>query len=161
MTACASTAGIHSPASGEPMRVTLTMYGAGQKFELVNPAHTDPVKLYSRARRAPNLKVADDQALLDIIDYLGAQGFNEHERVGKAPAGGAYTLAFEIETPGGVSHWGTNQKVSPQEELVAMNQCVRYFVNEKYNQFEAFQTIENADGGGYFDGEDSPEGHER
>ncbi len=152
LSACVSTAGIHAPASGEPMRVTLYMYAQEQKFGLANPAHTDPVELYSKSRGAASLKIADDEVLLDIIDYLGENGFDEREKIGKAPMGGAYTLAFEVETANGTSHWGTNQKTSSREELIAMNQCVRYYVNEKYNQVQAYQATENTQGGAFFKG---------
>ena len=147
---CATTAGIHAPASGEPIRVTLYMNSQGQRFELVNPAHTDPIELYSSSRSSAGVKVTDDDVLLEIVDYLSAEGYGEREAIGRAPAGGMYSLAFEVETANGTSHWGTNQKVSAPEDLAAMNRCVRYFLNEKFNRVQAFQTMKNREGGGYF-----------
>jgi hypothetical protein len=147
---CAS-AGLHHPSAGEPMRVTLYMFRQGQEFELANPAHTDPVELYSRTRASANTKVVEDEILLEIIDHLGSEGFSRYEKAGKAPGGGPYSLCFEIETAGGTSHWGTSQATSSPDELLAMRECVRYFLSDHYNRYQAFQTIQNEEGGAFFE----------
>lgn len=133
------------------MRVTLYMYGAGQTFGLVNETHTDKVELYSNKRTRPSVKIAQDETLLNIIDYLGENGFADNEQDGSAPGGGAFTLCFEVETAAGTSHWGTNPRTNTNEERLAMNRCVAYFVNKNYNQIESLQAVQNDEGASLFD----------
>ena len=57
---------------------------------------------------------------------------------------------LEIETAGGVSHWGTS-KMSDISERKQMIECFGFFFDEAYNRVEAYQTVENLDGRHTFD----------
>ncbi len=136
------------------MRVALYVYRSNLSFELVNPAHTDPVDVYSTKRTTPNLKVADDEVLRSLIDFLGEHGFSEYETDGAAPPGGPspYTMALEIETESGVSHWGTSAATNMAEKA-SMQECYRHFINGVFNQVQAYQTIDNPEGSRFFEAE--------
>lgn len=147
---CASTAGVHAPAAGDPVRVTLYLTHQGQEMGLATAAHTDPVELYSSPRGRGTLKVASDEVVLDVVDYLGENGFDEREQSGRAPRGGAFTICLEIESSAGVTHWGTRPGVTPAEEHEQMKACMAYFIRT-YNGVQAFQAVDNPDGAELFD----------
>lgn len=148
--ACSST-GPHVPPAGEPARVALFLYRNGLALELVNRTAAAPADVYSTPR-AGSLKVVEDGVLRDLCDFLDDNGFADHARSGPAPRAGAgpYILAFEIESGGGTSHWGTNA-ASPGPEQKAMQVCYRHFLNDVFNVVQGFQTVDNPDGESLFD----------
>ena len=147
---CAST-GIHQLSEEQPMRISyITQRG---KFELSNPAHTDPVKLYSTTRpRVSPMKVTKDAIMIDIIEFLGSNGFSEHETTGSHLDSGlvGYSVVFEVESKTGVSHWGIT-RVSTEDEIKQLSKCRDYFFNI-WNNVEAFQTVDNQKGDFSFQG---------
>ena len=147
LASCAST-GIHSPGDGDPMRVSLFTNAGASRFEIANDVHTDPVSLYSSTRsNGSTMKIAPDSIVLDMIDFLGSYDYAKYERPGTVKKSGvaAYSLAFEIESPAGISHWGVT-RLSDLEEHKSMKKCFDHFFNEVFNQIEAYQTVNNKDG---------------
>ena len=147
LASCAST-GIHSPGEGEPLRVTLITSGGASRFEVANAVHTDPVAHYSSTRTRGSIKkIASDELVLDMIDFLGSYNYGKYERIGsiKKSAVAAYARAFEIETSAGISHWGVT-KLSDLDELKSMTACFDHFFNQVFNKIEAYQSVENKDG---------------
>ncbi|MFT5285976.1 MAG: hypothetical protein ACI8TQ_002144 [Planctomycetota bacterium] len=144
LASCTST-GIHQLTEEQPMRISyITARG---KFELANPAHTDPVKLYSTTRSmASPMKVTKDAIMIDIIEFLGSNGYSEHETTGAVLDSGlvGYSVVFEVESQTGVSHWGIT-RVSTANEISQMSECRDYFFNI-WNNVEAFQTVDNQKG---------------
>jgi len=147
LASCAST-GIHSPDESQPLRVSLVTSGGASRFEVANAVHTDPVAHYSSTRSRGSIKkVASNELVLDMIDFLGSHGFGEYERLGSIKKSGvaAYARAFEVETAAGISHWGVT-KLSSLDELESMTACFDHFFNQVFNQVEAYQAVENKDG---------------
>ena len=144
LASCTST-GIHQLTEEQPMRISYV--DSRSKFELANPAHTDPVKLYSTSRaKSTGMKVTRDAILIDVINFLGEHNFSEYETVGSVNSSSlmAYSMAFEIETEAGISHWGIT-KMATRDEIDNMRECWDYFFNI-WNHVEAFQTIDNQKG---------------
>ena len=146
LVSCAS-AGIHTPDTGTPLRVSLLTRGGAQRFELANSTHTDPVELYSTKRsKSSGMKVASDDVLSDVIGFLGNYEYATYEMKGSVAGFGlaVYSLAFEVESASGTTHWGIT-KQSGKEEIANMKACYEYFFNA-WNEVEAFQTVDNSDG---------------
>jgi hypothetical protein len=134
------------------MRVTFRNYGQGARFELVGESHTDRVQYYSQARADASRKIQTDEVMDALIERLEDEGFVTHEQRGPAPdsaRGGMITMSLEVARGGDVSHWAVGRGSDPREHqafLVCMNDFV-----ELYNLTQAYQTIENPEGPGFFE----------
>lgn len=105
-----------SPA--QPARVVFRHIERNQTMALVNGAHTDRVELYSQQRRDWSTKVAEDEVMDALIEYLyGPSRFFDHARPGPAPTGG-YLKYGEAQLAGGTFHWAIHAN-SPLEEKQA------------------------------------------
>lgn len=128
----------------DALRVTVEQRTQGQHFEMVSPAHTDPVELYSRTTRDASTKVAEGAQVKNVIEMLADGGMAEYGKQGAAPRMGPETIMFEVETPSGHFHWGTNP-ATPLEERKAMVVCFNEFLME-FNRVQAFQSFAAQEG---------------
>lgn len=93
-------------ASSAPARVEFRHLRQNQKMVLVNQAHTDRVEYYSRQRSDLSTKIATDEDMDALVEYLHGQSrFLEYSRPGPAPASG-YIKYAEAQLPRGTFHWG-------------------------------------------------------
>ena len=68
-----------------PARVTFRDYRQGTSFVLVNDAHTDRVELYSKISAEPSTKVASNEVMDALLDFLKTTGFEGQARPGVLP----------------------------------------------------------------------------
>ncbi len=128
----------------DALRVTVEQRTQGQHFQMVSPAHTDPVELYSQTTRDASTKVAEGAQVKNVIEMLADGGMAEYGKQGAAPKVGPETIMFEVETPSGHFHWGTNP-ATQLEERKAMVVCFNEFLME-FNRVQAFQSFDAKNG---------------
>lgn len=92
----------HSLEEGVPARVTFIEYRGPLRMNLVNEAHTDPVRLYSEKRATANTKVLSNEVMEAMLEHFEAQGFQRYAQSGFAPARPAQgdLQGIEVETGG-------------------------------------------------------------
>lgn len=84
-----------------PARVRFVDYRQGNAFELVNDSHTDRVKLYSEMRADSSIKVASDEVMSALLEFLQDSGFHRYARSGVAPrTSSTQRWAGEVEVDG-------------------------------------------------------------
>lgn len=142
------------PSQDPPIRVTLIDYAQGQEFELVNPAHTDPVEYYSAMRNEASRKIVATEVMEALVEFLEDQGFNDYGQVGKVPPVGNLSTVIEVEGPGGRAWWGIGRQTSAKERKRMRDSALNFLA--LYNEVTSYQRIENEQGSGYFQKSPSP-----
>lgn len=145
---CASPGSATGPRAGDGSnyRVTVRLYDASSRLELVGESHTDRVELYSSSRTSADTKVQSDDVMGALVEQLGDLGFRRFGRDGRAPSAGGrvYTRAIEIDDDGAIGHWAVGPG-SADDERIQFNRCLSDFV-QLYNLTASFQVIDNNDG---------------
>lgn len=139
--ACASAAPRSSSAqvTSKPARVEFRHLRQNQKMVLVNQAHTDRVEYYSRQRSDLSTKIATDEVMDALVDYLHGQSrFLEYARPGPAPSGG-YIKFGEAQLPRGTFHWGISEQ-TPKAEADAFLAWQMNFIG-LWNDVAQLQTV--------------------
>ncbi len=146
-TACVS--GGHAIDSGEPARLELSSYARDGmvQFVLVNEAHTSRVELYSEKSQSANTKVASNEDLQELVDYLDDNGFFTNAVAGQAPeaTGGK---ALELELNGATVQWYVSH-LSTRAQQEAFTRCYQAML-QVYNSIFAAQSVENTQGESIF-----------
>lgn len=155
LASCAAPGGASSSSrlseeEGAAARVTFVDYRTSVRMNLVNEAHTDPVKYYSEKRVTANTKVTSNEVLARMIEHFDEQGFSRYATAGFAPArGDAGTLqSLEIETPSGTKFLLNGDGVSDPARR-AFRECRTAFMQIQELTFQA-QAVENAGGNAVF-----------
>ena len=105
-----------------PARVTFRDYRQGTSFVLVNDAHTDRVELYSKISAEPSTKVASNEVMTALLDFLESSGFEEQARPGVAPRSStAWRWSGEIETSGRSVFFAVNDKTPTAEKKMFLD----------------------------------------
>lgn len=148
LASCASTSERHSFSA----RVTLLAYADEFRVELRSESHTSPVEFYSARRSVADTKIASDEILLALVEYLDQNGFAEHASHGPAPtrAPNGVTRALEVEVDGSLRHILAGSGV-PRESSVTLHALTRN-VFDIFNKVQAFQQTDAEDGTGVFVG---------
>jgi len=136
------------------MRVTLIDYTQGQEFELVNPAHTNPVEYYSTMRNEASRKIVATEVMEALVEFLQDQGFDKYGQAGKIPPVGNLTTVIEVEGPGGQAYWGIGRQTPAKERKNMRDSALNFLA--LYNEVTSYQRIENEQGSGYFQTSPSP-----
>jgi hypothetical protein len=139
-----------SAQEANPARVTFVDYRTSVRMNLVNEAHTDPVKYYSEKRVTANTKVTSNEVLARMIEHFDDQGFSRYATAGFAPArGDAGTLqSLEIETSSGTKFLLNGDGVSEPARR-AFRECRTAFMQIQELTFQA-QAVENSGGNAVF-----------
>jgi hypothetical protein len=126
LSACATPSGGSASAdSSTPARVTFRDYQEGTKFELVNEAHTDP-----------STKVANNEVISALLDYLSDSGFESQARSGAAPrTSSAWQYSGEIETTAGTVFLAVNSS-TPADQRKMFLDCYMNHVQLWSNVFQ-------------------------
>jgi len=120
-------------------------YRQGTSFELVNEAHTDRVVLYSEIRENPTTKVASNEVMTALLEYLDSSGFNERAHSGVAPrSSSVFQWGGEIETSSGTISMLVNDK-TPVEQRKMFVDCYMNHVQLWSNIFQ-LQRVDAAAG---------------
>jgi len=137
LSACATPSGGSASAdSSTPARVTFRDYREGTKFELVNEAHTDRVELYSKISTDPSTKVANNEVISALLDYLSDSGFESQARSGAAPrTSSAWQYSGEIETTAGTVFLAVNSS-TPADQRKMFLDCYMNHVQLWSNVFQ-------------------------
>ena len=149
LTACSATSGPGGgggdPADGEPVRMRLVHYLQGIRFELVSEAHTPRLEQYSTVADKEWLKasrkVASNQWMSGLRDYLDRQGFSRDAEPGGAPDGArGLRWSLEVEDAHGLRHvsYLGSEELSVQRR---MNTYQKAFI-DTFNSTQAFQAVE-------------------
>lgn len=148
LAACAST----PPRSAFAGRVTLLAYSDEFRIELRSESHTSPVDFYSTRRSAADTKIASDEILQALVEYLDQNGFADHAANGPAPttAPSGVTRALEVEVDGSVRHLLAGNAV-PRESSVTLHKLTRN-VFDIFNKVQAFQQTDAEAGSDVFVG---------
>ena len=105
-----------------PARVTFRDYRQGTSFVLVNEAHTDRVELYSKISADPSTKVASNEVMNALLEFLKTSGFEEQARPGVAPrSSSAWQRSGEIETSGHSVFFVVNDKTPSAEKKMFLD----------------------------------------
>jgi hypothetical protein len=139
-----------SAQEANPARVTFVDYRTSVRMNLVNEAHTDPVKYYSEKRVTANTKVTSNEVLARMIEHFDDQGFSRYATAGFAPArGDAGTLqSLEIETSSGTKFLLNGDGVSEPARR-AFRECRTAFMQIQELTVQA-QAVENSGGNAVF-----------
>ena len=123
LSACATPSGGSASAdSSTPARVTFRDYREGTKFELVNEAHTDRVELYSKVSADPSTKVASNEVMSALLEFLKDSGFESQARSGAAPrTSSAWQYGGEIETTAGTVFLTVNDSTSADQRRMFLD----------------------------------------
>lgn len=133
---CASTG---SKSNGPPTIISLIQPLQGQRLELVNASHTDPVELYSQTRERANRKVATDEILEALIEKFDSEEFQTYSAAGGIPEGAVNErgTAIVVDIAGQRrALWGNTR--TPERKLRALNKCIAAFV-QVYSNIYALQ----------------------
>ena len=145
---CAATA-VRSSFAG---RVTLLAYSDEFRIELRSESHTSPVDFYSTRRSVADTKIASDEILQALVEYLDQTGCAEHAAKGPAPTSPptGVTRALEIEVDGSVRHLLAGNAV-PRESSATLHRLTRN-VFDIFNKVQAFQQTDAEAGSDVFVG---------
>jgi len=122
--------------SATPARVRFMDYRQGTAFELVNEAHTDRVEFYSKVRSDTMTKVANDEVMGALLEYIQTSGFHRHARSGVAPRqSSSYRWGGEVETKSGTVFMLVNDQ-TPKGKRQAFLDCYMNHVNLWSNVFQ-------------------------
>ncbi len=138
---CASTSASRSPTfEAQPTAVTFTdnRHAKPLVLSLVNELHTSRVDLYSSVRKEASTKVATDEVVDALVEYLSQQGFTRHATPGSA--GGRASQSLELDLGGRRTHMGIF-KGSGKREIEAFCACRDGFI-ELYNQIYQLQSVD-------------------
>jgi hypothetical protein len=105
---------------------------------LVNELHTSRVDLYSSVRTEASTKVATDEVVAALVEYLDQQGFMRHAATGSA--GGRSTQSLELQLDGRRTFMGIS-KGSPADQIQTFRNCRDGFI-ELYNQIYQLQAVD-------------------
>lgn len=88
-----------------PARVTFRDYRSAQHLALVDAGHTDRVALYSDKRNDAALKVASDDIMSALVEFIESSDFAQYARPGAAPGGGnEWAQSIEVSAGGTTRH---------------------------------------------------------
>jgi hypothetical protein len=105
-----------------PTRVTFRDYQQGTNFVLVNEAHTDRVELYSKISAEPSTKVASNEVMDALLDFLNTSGFKKQARPGVAPRSSTtWRWSGEIETSNGSVFFVVNDQTPTAEKKLFLD----------------------------------------
>ncbi|MEM7518353.1 MAG: hypothetical protein AAF368_15705, partial [Planctomycetota bacterium] len=133
---CSSTG---SRKAGPPTIISLIQPLQGQRLELVNATHTDPVELYSQTRERANRKVATDEILEALIEKFNNEEFQTYSAPGGVPEGAMDErgTAIVVDVAGERrAIWGNLR--TPERKLLALNKCIAAFI-QVYSNIYALQ----------------------
>ena len=148
---CASCASTQHSAANSPARVKFIDYENNAVIELVNAAHSDRVELYSTPTNQPMRKVADNELMGGLLDYLDDKGFFASASEGLAPAssGNHWIRALEFEGDDRSVHMAIHD-ASPDEVKIQLYACAKA-LSQTFNSIYALQSVERADAQTIFD----------
>lgn len=108
---------------------------------LVNQAHTDRVELYSSKRSDLSTKVASDDVMELLLEYLhGDSRFFEFARPGPASSGN-YIKYGEAQLRTGTFHWGVSDHTPKAEGEVFLAWQINFM--GLWNEVAQLQTVSN------------------
>ena len=120
---CASTSS--TAASKElsaPARVSFYDYRGEKSFVLVNEAHTDRVELYSKISDQASTKVASNEVMSALLEFLEDSGFDRQARSGAAPrTSKVWQWGGEIETESGSVFVVVNEQTPTAEKKIFLD----------------------------------------
>ena len=99
--ACSST----GTRAAKAARVSFVDFRLGTVLTIVNESHTDRLEFYSQERTDTSTKVASDEVLGALIEYIDEQGFGKFARGGPAPSqSDDWTQSIEVSDGDGARH---------------------------------------------------------
>ena len=132
--------------TGKPVSIRYVHYVSGQRLELVNPAHTDRVELYSQRRAIADAgtKVSTDEVLGATLQFFDERGFWDAAQPGPAPAEGGPTFsqALEVDLGGRRGYLLFGKDTEPGEKK-RFAECAQAFLGI-YNQTYQLQAVDRA-----------------
>ncbi len=135
-----------SARDGTPARVTFVDYRTNVRMNLVNEAHTDPVKYYSEKKAIANTKVTSNEVMEKMLEHFDDEGYSRYATPGYAPvqSDGDPLQSIEIETSEGTTFMVNGEGVQDLARK-SFRECRKAFMQIQELTVQA-QVIDNSSG---------------
>jgi len=134
---CASTSS--APAELElPTRISFRDYRGDTHFSLVNEGHTSRVELYSSKRSNAITKVASDEIVAALLEFIDGSSYADYARNGQAPVRASQWIqAIEVQSGNGIDHILLAAKSTDSSETRTFRKVRDAFLDTYNNVFQA------------------------
>ena len=142
---CAFACSSPESSGAAPAQVAFQDYRTGTQMVIRNAGDTDKVEFYSQQRSDAATKIATDEVMAALLDYLESSGLETQTVAGAAPqtADGA-SQSIEIDSDGRTRHV-TARKGMPVDQGAVFKECV-VAIRETYNAIYQLQAVQTKPG---------------